>query len=101
MIHKTVNVSATARYFIARVVEQYGGLESVAALEPKVLRRLMRSSFCLQEACKCSSEQCTCLPVEKRVGLKYRKGIWGREFRKILRKAKNAHLNSALAQNVF
>jgi hypothetical protein len=96
-----VNVSATARHFIAGVIEQNGGDRAMSALEPKVLRRLIRQSFCLGEACKCDKQVCVCMPCEKRVGLKYRKNIWVREFKKMLRKAPNAYLNSALAQTPF
>ena len=96
-----ITAAATARYYIAKVIEQNGGLRAVAALEPRQLRSLIKNSFCLAEACKCDKEQCSCLPCQKKIGLKYRKALWSRQFRAMLRKAPNAYLNRVLAQTPF
>ena len=94
---KSVTVKQTASYFIDKVIKTHGGVDSLAAMSPKELRALIRKSFCLQEACKCSEEICVCTTWDMQVGEKYRRRIWNRVFKERLRTSKHAHTNSLLA----
>lgn len=79
-----VTVKKYSTYAVREVINKHGGITAVLEMKPKDQRKLIKMEFPLEKACKCSKEQCRCSPEEMVRGVRYRRTIWGKEFRKAL-----------------